>query len=67
MARFGFVVLVLWEAIIVGGVVFGPSMDILVYLRLLLVGGIGIPVAAWVCWRAVLWIVRGFVRDVPAP
>jgi len=26
-----------------------------------------IPGAVWMCWRALLWVVRGFVPEVPTP
>lgn len=66
MARFGFVVLVLWEALVILGSVQSVE-NVWNTTMIFLFSGIVIPAAVWMCWRAVLWIVSGFVRDVPAP
>ena len=72
MARFGFVVLVLWEAFAIFSIIFlmvldNPSVDIWDLVKVLLICCIVIPGAVWMCWRALLRVVRGFVPEVPTP
>ena len=72
MARFGFVVLVLWEVFAIFSIAFlmvldNPSVDVWDLGKVLLICCIVIPIAVWMCWRALLWVIRGFVGDVPAP
>ena len=71
MARVGFVALALWYAFVIFGSVTAvrenASLDVWDWMKMLLITGVAIPAGVWARWRAVLWMVGGFVRDVPAP
>ncbi len=70
MAGFGFAVLVLWEIYVISGCVVAlvnghPEPEFI--WKYLLLGGIVTPAVVWVCWRALLWVTRGFFREVSNP
>ena len=68
IARFGFVVLALWESFAIFSILFlmvldNPSVDVWDLVKVLLICCIVIPAAAWMCWRALVWVFRGFVPE----
>jgi len=72
MARFGFVVLALWEAFVIFSIVFlmvldNPSVDVWDLSKVLLICCIVIPAAVRILWRTTSPILTGDwgTRDLP--
>jgi hypothetical protein len=65
ISRVGVVLFVLWELVVLSGLIkdhnapFPHHEPIGTYIGMAVLP----PLLVWVCWRTVLWIVRGFMSE----
>ena len=68
-ARIGYVLLAVWQAIFIGMFAYGVANGTVNWSGIGEIGGylfllmVGFPVAVFLLWRLLLWLLSGFIRD----